>query len=69
VRRPIGFIAMCVFVLGVSIHAQAPAGLPKPGPEIKRLWYFTGTWKEVGEAKPGPMTGPGGKVSAIGKWE
>jgi Protein of unknown function (DUF1579) len=68
VSRPIGFIAMCVLVLGVSIHAQTPAGPPKPGPEIKRLAYFTGTWKEEGEAKPGAM-GPGGKVSAIAKWE
>jgi len=69
VKRSTGFFAICVLALGVSIYAQAPAEPPKPGPEVKRLAYFTGTWKEEGEAKPGPMMGPGGKVSAVAKWE
>jgi hypothetical protein len=69
VKRSIGIVAMCVLSLGVSIQAQAPQAPPKSGPEIKRLAYFTGTWKEVGEAKPGPMMGPGGKFSSVAKWE
>jgi hypothetical protein len=34
---------------------------PKPGPELKKLEYFVGTWTMDGDMKPGPM-GPGGKM-------
>jgi hypothetical protein len=43
--------------------AQGPQ-MPKPGPELKRLQYFTGTWHSEYELKPGPMA-PGGKMSAV----
>jgi uncharacterized protein DUF1579 len=44
------------------LAAQAPPQMPKPGPEHKRLGYFTGTWQLDGETKPGPF-GPGGRFS------
>lgn len=68
-KRSLICVAIIVLLLGVSMQAQTPAAPPKPGPEVKRLAYFTGSWKEEGEAKPGPMMGPGGKVSSIAKWE
>jgi hypothetical protein len=43
-----------------SLWAQAPA--PKPGPELKKLDYFAGSWNLAGDTKPGPM-GPGGKMT------
>jgi hypothetical protein len=38
------------------------ASAPKPGPELKKLDYFAGTWIMTGEMKPGPM-GAGGKIT------
>ena len=49
----------CVGVTGVYSAQEGP---PKPGPEHKRITYFTGTWNFVGEAKASPM-GPGGAVT------
>ncbi len=68
-KRSIVCVAIIVLLLGVAIQAQTPQLPPKPGPEVKRLAYFTGNWKEQGEAMPGPMMGPGGKVSSSAKWE
>jgi len=68
VKRTIGLVAMCVLSLGVSMQAQAPQAPPKPGPEVRKLAYFVGNWKEAGEVKPGPM-GPGGKFTSISKWD
>lgn len=47
----------------------AQMGPMTPGPEHKKLDYFTGTWVSEGDMKPGPM-GPGGKVTMNqeGKW-
>lgn len=53
----IGFLAC-----GVFATAQTATPMPTPAPELKKLDYFVGTWKSVGELKPGPM-GPGGKLS------
>ena len=50
-------IAACV-----PCMAQAPAEMPKPGPEHQRLGYFVGKWRGEGEMKPGPF-GPGGKFT------
>src|SRR6476646_5320726 len=66
VKRSIGFLAICVLLLGVSMKAQAPAGPPKPGPEVKRLAYYVGTWKESGKATMPDMSGP---ISGTHKWE
>jgi Protein of unknown function (DUF1579) len=51
------------FILASVAVAQTPQ-MPTPGPEIKRLQYYVGTWKSEYDLKPGPM-GPGGKVTAV----
>jgi hypothetical protein len=48
--------------------ATAQMGPPKPGPELKRLDVFVGTWTLDGNMKPGPM-GPGGAISENEKCE
>ena len=48
------------------MQAQAPQGPPKPGPEVKRLAYFVGNWKEEGKSTAHGMEGP---VSSTQKWE
>ena len=65
-KRVIGLVAICVVLPGVSLRAEAPQGLPKPGPEVKRLAYFVGDWKEEGKSTAHGMAGP---VSSIQKWE
>jgi Protein of unknown function (DUF1579) len=42
------------------VWAQMDA--PKPGPEVKKLEFFTGAWTSEGEIKPSTM-GPAGKFS------
>jgi len=53
------FLCM-TFLLVLSAQAQMEAS--KPGPELKKLDYLSGTWTMEGDTKPGPM-GPGGKWS------
>ena len=61
--------AICVVLLMfAAIVLAQPPQLPKPGPEIKRLQYYVGTWKSEYELKPGPM-GPGGKMTAVDQSE
>jgi len=64
-KRIIGVLVVFVLILGVSARAQAPT----QGPEVKRLGYFIGTWKEVGTAHLGAMQGPEGKVTSTTKYE
>jgi hypothetical protein len=52
-------IALC---LCAAASAWAQTGPPKPGPEVKKLEYLTGTWTSDGEIKPSPMS-PAGKFS------
>jgi hypothetical protein len=66
VKRSIGYLAICVLLLGVSIKAQAPPAMPKPGPEVKKMAYFIGSWKEEGKSMMPGMSGP---FSATAKWE
>jgi hypothetical protein len=66
VKRTIGLVAICVLLLAVSIQARAPQEPPKPGPEVKRLAYFVGNWKEEGKSTAHGMEGP---VSSTQKWE
>jgi hypothetical protein len=66
VKRIIGLIATSFLLLGVSTRAQAPQGPPTPGPEVKRLAYFVGNWKEEGKSTAHGMAGP---VSSTQKWE
>src|SRR5208283_2062405 len=60
-RRMIAVFAAAMFLLPLIVQAQAPQ-MPKPGPELKKLDYFMGTWKMDGDMKPSPY-GPGGKFS------
>jgi hypothetical protein len=48
--------------------ATAQMGPPKPGPELKKLDVFVGSWTLDGNMKPGPM-GPGGAISENEKCE
>ena len=59
-------ISACVLslLLFSTALALAQGGPPAPGPEVKKLGYFAGTWKSDGELKPGPM-GPGGKFTEV----
>lgn len=55
-------ILAVLLVTTVLSFAQGPQAAPTPGPEVKKLDYFVGTWKAESELKPGPM-GPGGKFT------
>ena len=50
-------------VCAALVAAQTPQQPPKPGPEVKKLDYFSGNWKSEGDTKPSPF-GPGGKFTA-----
>lgn len=43
--------------------ASSTPAAPTPGPEVKKLADFVGTWKIEGEMQKSPM-GPGGRTSA-----
>jgi hypothetical protein len=47
----------------------APMGAPKPGPEVKRLALFVGTWNAEGEMKPNSFGMPSGKFTSTDKCE
>jgi hypothetical protein len=55
-------LGLLTAVLWLAAAAAAQMNMPKPGPEHKKLDYFTGTWACDADVKPGPM-GPGGKIS------
>jgi hypothetical protein len=40
----------------------------RPSPELKKLDYFVGTWKTVGQMKPSPI-GPGGSFTSTDHYE
>jgi hypothetical protein len=67
-KRVTVLLGVCVIFLVMSVQAQAPQGLPKPGPEVKRLAYNVGTWNIEGEFKPSG-TMPGGKLTSTEKCE
>lgn len=43
--------------------------MPKPGPEVKKLGYFVGTWNSAGDMKENPFGMPAGKVTSTDKCE
>jgi hypothetical protein len=53
---------ICAAWLVLAGAAVAQMELPKPGPELKKLDMFAGSWTLDGDMKPGPM-GPGGKMT------
>ena len=57
----LGLVAL--FAAASTALAQAPGGLPKPGPEHKRLSYLEGKWTTEGQQKENPF-GPAGKFSS-----
>jgi len=61
-KRALTVVAAVMFLLSLMVQAQSPQ-MPKPGPEVKKLDYFAGTWNTEGDIKPSPF-GPGGKFSA-----
>ena len=60
--------ALVIGILLFASAAFAQMGPPKPGPELKKLDYFLGTWTSEGDMKPSPM-GPGGKFTSSGNGE
>lgn len=54
--------------LALAAVAMAQQGPPKPGPEVKKLDMFVGTWTLDGTMKPG-MMGPGGTMTESEKCE
>ena len=59
-------LTMGAFLLIVA-HAAAGhavmAQQPEPGPEVKKMGYWVGSWRGEGETKGGPF-GPAGKLSS-----
>ena len=60
-------IALISFLMLIAGSAMAQMGGP-PGPEVKKLDYFVGTWTTEGTIAQGPW-GMGGKFSATGTAE
>ena len=52
-HRTFATLLLLILTLPVVASAQNPPAAPKPGPELKKLEYFIGTWSEEGETKPG----------------
>lgn len=59
-------ILAATLVLGAMATAQMEP--PKPGPELKKLDVFVGSWTLDGNMKPGAM-GPGGSMTENEKCE
>jgi hypothetical protein len=57
---------LAVLLLGAAAMAQNEP--PKPGPEVKKLDVFVGSWTLDGNMKPG-MMGPGGSMTENEKCE
>jgi len=62
----IAMISAAWLVLAGAAVAQME--MPKPGPELKKLNMFAGTWTLEGDMKPSPM-GAGGKMTENEKCE
>jgi hypothetical protein len=54
--------------LALTAMAAAQMEMPKPGPELKKIDYFTGAWTLDGDVKASTM-GPAGKVTENEKCE
>jgi len=63
--KTLGIILTAV-LMSTAVSAQTPP--PKPGPELKKLDIFAGTWTLDGTMKPG-MMGPGGSMTESEKCE
>ncbi|MGH9365751.1 MAG: hypothetical protein ACRD1B_10890, partial [Thermoanaerobaculia bacterium] len=57
-------VASGLLIAAVAAQAEEKkAGPPKPGPEVKKMAYFAGTWTSEGEVKANPMM-PAGKMTS-----
>jgi len=54
--------ALVIALFCAIAAAQNQQGPPKPSPEVKKLDYFTGTWRLAGDLKASPF-GPAGKFT------
>jgi len=57
-----------VMAFGLTVAAAAQMEAPKPGPELKKLDVFAGSWMLDANLKPSSM-GPGGTVTETEKCE
>ncbi len=64
--KRVGLILLAASMLVAAAAAQMEA--PKPGPELKKLDVFVGSWTLEGTMKPG-MMGPGGTMTENEKCE
>ncbi|MGA9391900.1 MAG: DUF1579 family protein [Candidatus Sulfotelmatobacter sp.] len=64
--KPIPLILFSTLFLAATAIAQTQP--PKPGPELKKLDMFVGTWTLEGTMKPSDM-GPGGSMTENEKCE
>lgn len=63
------FVAFGVLAAAAAAQAQEKKmETPKPGPEVKKLAYFVGTWQSEGELKPNPFM-PAGKYTSTDRCE
>lgn len=57
-------LSSCLLIAALAAFGyEATAQQPKPGPEVRKLGYYVGTWRGEGETKGGPF-GPAGKLSS-----
>jgi hypothetical protein len=58
-------LAFVLLALAPSVaFAEAKDQMPKPGPEVRKLGYYVGTWKGHGETVASAF-GPAGKLSSL----
>jgi Protein of unknown function (DUF1579) len=63
--KPLQIIFAAVLISSAALAQMQP---PKPGPELKKLDFFAGTWTIDGTMKPTPY-GPGGPITESEKCE
>jgi Protein of unknown function (DUF1579) len=56
-------VVIATLICTMLASAQNPPAPQTPGPEVKKLEYFSGAWKAEGDLKPSPF-GPGGKFNS-----
>ncbi|HSP93596.1 MAG TPA: DUF1579 family protein [Thermoanaerobaculia bacterium] len=63
-------VVSVLLTAALSVQAQEKKmEMPKPGPEVKKLGYFVGTWTSEGELKENPFGMPAGKMTSTDKCE
>ncbi len=61
-KRTLTVALIAILACAALVVAQTPEPAPKPGPELKKLDYFTGTWHMLGEMQAS-VFGPAGKIN------